>query len=1072
MNARNDTGRANENIQLLDSTGKAITLEVHLPVDQLVEKTVVVEGKEYINLSVPGWQQLAHEGEPRLPVITETLGVPFGVDFTLQIDAGGKHIRTISHPILPEMTPSIDWEGMLADLENFESIEPRWKRVESQKIYQGDDLFPGSLAEVTGDGVIRDQRVIGLSIYPIQYTPATGELILYESLKITIKFNGSQSSISPSSVSDSAVYDNLFQDLLLNYETALRWRQEPASINPDSTIRSVPWSPPDPGWRISLRETGFYKLSYDQLDAAGFPVDQVNPQTFQLFNRGVEVAVQVIGEADGTFDPADGLIFFGQEIDSKYTADNIYWLTYGSSTQGIRIGTRDVSLGAGDIPLSYPASRHFEENLIYWSTAPGGEEIDRWLWQDLLASSSQSWSYTFSIPDYEDGPGAITIMLLGYLQNPINPDHHLRIYLQNASEPILVGESWWDGINWELMRINLDPGILQPGENTIIIEIPVDTGVGFDWVFIDWINLQYPRKFTAVENHLSFKYEKTGCWNFQLQGFTESEGIVFDVTEPAAVQRLSGAIVDSAESSYSLKFTDTLSGPRNYWAMAGEEFLSVQKIEKDRQTNLLDITNGAEHLIITHGAFSAQAEALQLHRESQGLVSRVVDVQDIYDSFNFGIVDIYAIRDFLAYTLANWDPYPSYVLLFGDGHYNPKGFNLAKYDDWQEAYIPPYLAPIDPIYLETAADNRYVTLVGDDLLPDMMLGRLAVNNPDEADAVIDKILTYENAPPPGDWRNQILAVTDNYPDNAGNFYLISDSLLDCCLPGPFTAQKIYFKKTHLTLDEARQALQDGINAGKLIVNYIGHASTSQWADEGLFKRTDVDGLSNGDRMPIILSMTCSDGYYIHPGSTQPGVYPSVAETITRAAGKGAVASWSATGWGNVSGHDLLNRGFLDKIFQSGDGRLTLGSAALSGKINLFSSGANMDLLDTYLLFGDPATRIVFDFTGVDDTYTIEEDHILEVSGGLEGKKGVLSNDIHPENRQISALLVDDVSSGALTLHPDGSFVYIPDSDFDGLDSFTYYADDGEENSNLALVEIHIEPVDEKLFLPLVISDDR
>jgi hypothetical protein len=169
-----------------------------------------------------------------------------------------------------------------------------------------------------------------------------------------------------------------------------------------------------------------------------------------------------------------------------------------------------------------------------------------------------------------------------------------------------------------------------------------------------------------------------------------------------------------------------------------------------------------------------------------------VDVQDIYDEFNFGIVDVHAIRNFLAYTIDNWDPYPSYVLLFGDGHFNPKGYNLSKYNAWEESYIPPYLAPVDPDILETAADNRYVTLVGDDILPDMMLGRLAVNNTEEASAVVEKIITYETTPPPGDWRQEILAVTDD-PDDAGNFYLISDNLLNCCLPGPFTAEKVILK---------------------------------------------------------------------------------------------------------------------------------------------------------------------------------------------------------------------------------------------------------------------------------------
>jgi hypothetical protein len=273
----------------------------------------------------------------------------------------------------------------------------------------------------------------------------------------------------------------------------------------------------------------------------------------------------------------------------------------------------------------------------------------------------------------------------------------------------------------------------------------------------------------------------------------------------------------------------------------------------------------------------------------------------------------------------------------------------------------------------------------------------------------------------------------------------------------------------LTEGDARAAIQAGINAGKLIVNYIGHASTSQWAGEGLFKRTDIASLSNSDRMPIMLPMTCMDGYYINPGSNEPGIYPSIAETITRIADKGAIASWSPTGWGNVSGHDVLNRGFFNALFQSGDGMMTLGMATQAGKIDLFSTGTNQDLMDTYLLFGDPATRIAFNFTAVNDDYVVGEDNILDISGGESGKRGVLINDIHPQNLPLTVILVENVTNGKLVFHFDGSFTYTPNPNYFGTDSFTYYASDGEDISNIAVVEITISAVDEKIFLPIIIG---
>jgi hypothetical protein len=75
--------------------------------------------------------------------------------------------------------------------------------------------------------------------------------------------------------------------------------------------------------------------------------------------------------------------------------------------------------------------------------------------------------------------------------------------------------------------------------------------------------------------------------------------------------------------------------------------------------------------------------------------------------------------------------------------------------------------------------------------------------------------------------------------------------------------------------------------------------------------------------------------------------------ITRADGKGALASWSPTGLGVATGHDYLNRGFYEALFSDGVG--ILGGATDAGKFNLWTSGTDPELLDTYLLFGDPAT---------------------------------------------------------------------------------------------------------------------
>ncbi len=358
-------------------------------------------------------------------------------------------------------------------------------------------------------------------------------------------------------------------------------------------------------------------------------------------------------------------------------------------------------------------------------------------------------------------------------------------------------------------------------------------------------------------------------------------------------------------------------------------------------------------MIITYHDFLSAAQTLSSFRASQGLRAMTVDVQDVYDEFGYGIVGAAPIHDFLAYAYAHWQtPAPSYVVLLGDGNYDPK--NYSGYATPRVSYIPPYLANVDPWILETAADNRYVTLAGNDTLPDMMLGRLSVNTAAEANAFVNKIIAYEQNPVAGDWKQQVLAVADN-ADSGGNFSLISDNLLNCCLASPYTSTKVYYGVApNTTKETARAAIQAGINAGKLIVNYIGHAYNAGWAEETLLTTTDVPLLSNGGKLPVVLAMTCYEGYYIFPDPYSAD-QEALGEVVTRADGKGAVASWSPTGLGVSAGHDALDQGFFNAVFR--DGKATVGEATIAGKINLWSIGSSRDLLDTYLLFGDPATRL-------------------------------------------------------------------------------------------------------------------
>ncbi len=101
----------------------------------------------------------------------------------------------------------------------------------------------------------------------------------------------------------------------------------------------------------------------------------------------------------------------------------------------------------------------------------------------------------------------------------------------------------------------------------------------------------------------------------------------------------------------------------------------------------------------------------------------------------------------------------------------------------------------------------------------------------------------------------------------------------------------------------------------------------------------------------------------------------------------------------------------------------------------------------------------------DDVYGVNEDQSLVI----DASTGVLQNDTDADAEAISVLgVVDDVDDGTLSLNADGSFVYTPDPDFSGTDTFTYEATDGTSASNVATVTITVAPVND----PPVALDDN
>jgi uncharacterized repeat protein (TIGR01451 family) len=917
-------------VRLVESREEKILLDFVLPPWSVQEE--VVDGITYQRFHVSGWGHTTEAGKPQLPVRSVLLGIPVNAAVEVEVyDSeevvweGYRIYPTPSYVVAPQLPDTeLSWPLLSSEL-------PMPVFTKDEQVYGADAFYPAEPVAIGSSGYLRHQRFVRVELRPFRYNPVTGQLMVRRHMKIALNLTYPQGRASTAAQwqAEPAGFEELLRSSILNYESARAWRM--GSRHEDGQIAG-----PDielPPYKVFVEQDGLYQLTYSDLEEAGLPVGDLNPQTLQIFNKGHEVAIRVIGEGDGSFDQDDYILFYGRKNNTQYTDVNVYWLAFDQE-MGRRMEERDGTPGSAPVPESFWTAAHLEEDLRFLPRYPESEDGDHWFWNYVYPPSIPSQTYITTLENLGGASydATVTMHVLGGAEIP----HTVEISFNGN----YVGDVSWAGLGPITPTVAFPSAFLQEGNNEIVLASPNAE----DLFYVDWLEIGYRDTYRAESDQLYFSIDMGDTWDFEISGFLTESLAVYDITEPVSPAHVVNVQTVPIGAEFALRFQDSPGPETQYLALSPSHWLGAT-IEGDTPSDWLSPDNGADYIIITPHEFYADVLPLAEYRALQGLRVAVVELQDVYDEFWYGLLDAKAIRAFLSYAYEYWEPpAPSYVVLVGDGSFDFK-------DVWgagEPNPLPPYLAYVDPWIGLVAADNRYVMIAGEDILPEMYIGRLPVNDSAQVQTMVSKIITYEGAPD-ADWHANLVFYTDD-ADEAGDFPYLSDLVADHLVPPPYTVNKIYLGETCTPAGTCRDQFLEAVNeTGALMVNYVGHAGPQIWASESLFTVGDLPELTNGDKMPIHLPMTCNDGYFTIPG------YPSLGESAVRIDGRGAVASWSPSGLGLATGHDRLNRGFFRAVLM--DGVRELGQAAVSGKLWLYASGENLDLVDTYHVFGDPALRL-------------------------------------------------------------------------------------------------------------------
>jgi hypothetical protein len=912
-----------------------------------------------VELVAEGYEIDGRPGALRLPFTSALVAIPPGTSPTLRVLSAQTTVIPLPAPLAVAPEPV----GVIRD-EDGHPVGPAFAPASR--------TLPSPPAPVVLEevGTVRGVRLARLTFYPA--LPERDRLQFYQHIRVEIRFSGEKRSaltgddpilarvrravlnpqdalvaqdlsrpvaqdLSCSPQDKSYATANVAQDLSCPVAQDLSCSPQDksyATANVAQDLSCLPMGGPRQAF-LEVSRPGLYRVTYAQLAPLG--LTGADPHYLHLFRGTEEVAYEWEGDEDTLFEDGESLLFYAEPRFSRWTRNDTYRLVLGGDTPGLRMTSRPAD--PTGLPPGTPwVEDVFEENRRYTpdtltSGIPPGRDGDRWTWDYRAGPATTPVTYPFSLSAVDAvRPATLTLWLIGYTAG----DHRWTVQVNGVG----IGEAAWSGRTAVTATLAIPTGVLCDGANTLSLR-PVLT----EGTWLDAFAVRHARGPGPAGSALTFAGSPSTAYTVTLAASGPYRA--YDVTDPLRPVRLTGLWVDGQRITLG---DPSGGGPRRYHAAAEGAIRAPDRVRPPEDLwgfRAAGGATGANYLIITHPAFADALGPLIDLRRSQGLTVAVVNVLGIYDAYGDGRPDPEAIRRFIADAYANWNPRPVYVLLVGDGSFDPKQYRSES----PPTYIPPYLLDVGPAGGETAADNRYACVDGDDNLPDLLLGRLPVRSADQARAIVQKIVDYETRPLPGGWNASVLLVADD-PDAAGYFPAISDSAA-AYVTAPFTTTRRYCAGSNSSQSDCpdtegaaiHSAILNDWNRGTLLVQYTGHSSWQQWAAERFFHLDDLPALHNSRRLPVLVEATCFTGAFHRPE-------PTLDEELVTRPDAGAVAAWGPTGLGASPGHQRLAAGFFRAVFSDTVG--TVGEATLAGKLNLLGAPQWSDLPDTYVLLGDPA----------------------------------------------------------------------------------------------------------------------
>ena len=743
-------------------------------------------------------------------------------------------------------------------------------------------------------------------------------------------------------------------------------------------------------YKISTSAPGIYKIDLPFLSSLGLNTSSLSSASVRLFGNGcqllpekpisskpddlIENALWIEDGGDGQLNGSDYILFYAAGPhawlkDSAnqtflhqrniYTDTAYYYLNIGAN--GKRVQTINITTTPNTSITQATRSWFYELDTVNFLSS--GRQ---WYGEEFSNNGGKplSRSYTVNMPNMLAAPATISAACLA---RSFGVASRFAVSVNNQQAMQLTVPVTTNGAYDPFAMVSQSSASFS-ATSPLTVKFDYTPGSTGSQGWLDWFEVQarVDLSMNSIDQLLFRDWNSVGAGRvgaFTIKNATAATQ-VWDITDPLQPVRMQGTM-----SGTELRFVNECSRLHEYMVFNNTGFLIPGKVGAVPNQNL---HGGAipQYIIITHPSLLGQARRLaQYHQQRDNLQTVVVTVNQVFNEFSSGSPDPAALRDYVKmfYDRAGGDSAkaPQYLLLLGDASFDYR----ARISN-NTNLVPCWESPLSLEPLTTYTSDDFFGLLGDNddingtgtYLLDIGIGRIPARTEREAQAIVDKIIAYNEPKSLGPWRNECTFVAD---DEDNNLHLQDAETMTATVTAASPQQNIDKLYLDLFPQESNSsgsrypavnlAINNRIYNGTLLWNFTGHGGYRRLAEEVVIDQDIINNFNNPNKLPLFITATCDVAPYDNP------LVSSIGENLLLRERTGAIALMTTTRLVFAFSNRVMNENYLKTAFQkkADSSYRTLGEAVRQAKNITYNFLGDVVNNRKFTLLGDPALTIAY-----------------------------------------------------------------------------------------------------------------